>query len=624
MRFTTCLVCLFLLSCSSATKPKDDLSVDSVVDRTLLSDTNSDGRVDSVAECIEDETSCQDIDNEKVCIKDSNNVLRWSIRSCQAGYACLDDHCVDECADDCLYNEERTLGSDAEKCLPYDISSKTIAALKDGSLHDLARKHHAWSVNNHFPAYTLIDIYHTTDEYLEKRKYGVGDSAIWTGTYLAAEALRALVTRSPDAEKNLQRITEAIHQLFDVNGHRGYLSRFTAPFNHSDPLVPKAYNEDSARDHKITYKNEDWFWIGSTSRDQYQGVMLGYAWAYQALQSETHKDLIRNDVIEICEELMKVRKIKVLFRINIQGQWLEFGDELTLTNVILNPTEYRDGKPFIQFGGEDEPTNLEESTMSGIREFVPNYRDLLSQLPLIGGLFKFDIYRSGSAIMLAAAIRTGILVTEGDPKYAAQNKAFKDYYNQNFDEWLKSIQAYIFLNGEQACWRKYYGLNIVMQPLWTLLRLEDDPARRAAILNVLETKIYPLVSTHKNAFFDYIYASQMPASQNIQAIILNANDQLSQFMDPPKHHTLINHSDIYEANPDCPGMSKIAIDVKDRRTADFIWQRQPFHLTDVDRLGAIYPGTDYLMAYWMARYYGWLDDDSKGRCLRWQKENTDR
>ena len=38
-----------------------------------------------------------------------------------------------------------------------------------------------------------------------------GDSAIWTGHYLAAEAFRYKVTRSPEALANEERAVEGIH-----------------------------------------------------------------------------------------------------------------------------------------------------------------------------------------------------------------------------------------------------------------------------------------------------------------------------------------------------------------------------------------------------------------------------
>src|SRR6266536_2995744 len=46
-----------------------------------------------------------------------------------------------------------------------------------------------------------------------------GDSAIWTGHYLAAEAFRYSVTHSPDALDNARRAFTGIQSLVDVTGN---------------------------------------------------------------------------------------------------------------------------------------------------------------------------------------------------------------------------------------------------------------------------------------------------------------------------------------------------------------------------------------------------------------------
>jgi hypothetical protein len=45
------------------------------------------------------------------------------------------------------------------------------------------------------------------------------DSALWTGHYLAAEAFRYQVTRSPEALVNAWRALRGIHALLDITGN---------------------------------------------------------------------------------------------------------------------------------------------------------------------------------------------------------------------------------------------------------------------------------------------------------------------------------------------------------------------------------------------------------------------
>ena len=44
-----------------------------------------------------------------------------------------------------------------------------------------------------------------------------------------------------------------------------------------------------------------------------------------------------------------------------------------------------------------------------------------------------------------------------------------------------------------------------------------------------------------------------------------------------------------------------AVDVGDRVVEDFLWQRGPWRLHDGGNLAEVYPGVDFLAAYWAAR-----------------------
>ena len=132
----------------------------------------------------------------------------------------------------------------------------------------------------------------------------------------------------------MQALVAAIHRLFQVTGHPGFLARYTAPVNHSDPAIKNLYNPMDTRHHKVKFNGQDYFWSGNTSRDQYQGVMLGYSLAYDALTSEAHKKLIRDDMVALCQELMKQRKkVKVTIRINALSKWHELPLSIDMEHV---------------------------------------------------------------------------------------------------------------------------------------------------------------------------------------------------------------------------------------------------------------------------------------------------
>ena len=101
-----------------------------------------------------------------------------------------------------------------------------------------------------------------------------GDSAIWTGHYLAAEAFRYQVTQSPDALSNVNKAIAGIKSLLDVTG-TNLLARCLVPLN--SPYAAGIQSEESANG-IYTNSSAGYFWVGNTSRDQYMGAFSGSSW----------------------------------------------------------------------------------------------------------------------------------------------------------------------------------------------------------------------------------------------------------------------------------------------------------------------------------------------------------
>src|ERR1700690_3151106 len=70
-----------------------------------------------------------------------------------------------------------------------------------------------------------------------------GDSAIWTGHYLAAEAFRYKVTGSPEALTNIEGAIAGIQSLIDVTG-TGLLARCRFPVN--SPYAASIASQESS------------------------------------------------------------------------------------------------------------------------------------------------------------------------------------------------------------------------------------------------------------------------------------------------------------------------------------------------------------------------------------------
>ena len=160
----------------------------------------------------------------------------------------------------------------------------------------------------HMPYGTLLDpVFASSDPaspgYSQIVSYTrAGDSAIWTGHYLAAEAFRYRATRSPEAFENVWRALRGIRSLLDITG-TDLLARCLIPT--TSPYAANIQREEGG--HGIYYNKlggVDYFWIGNTSRDQYSGVMFGLSAAYDLVEDQSVRDFIRADVTRILNYLL--------------------------------------------------------------------------------------------------------------------------------------------------------------------------------------------------------------------------------------------------------------------------------------------------------------------------------
>src|SRR3984893_7322249 len=96
----------------------------------------------------------------------------------------------------------------------------------------------------HLPFGTIVDpIYASPTSNKIVGYTRCGDSAIWTGHYLAAEAFRYQVTRAPDALNNVRNAIAGIKSLVDVTG-TNLLARCLVP-SHS-PFAAGIQSEEAS------------------------------------------------------------------------------------------------------------------------------------------------------------------------------------------------------------------------------------------------------------------------------------------------------------------------------------------------------------------------------------------
>jgi hypothetical protein len=117
-----------------------------------------------------------------------------------------------------------------------------------------------------------------------------GDSAIWTGHFLAAESFRYNVTGSPEALDNIMRALHGIRTLIDVTGE-DWLARCAFPEN--SPWAADFMSEERQHGTWTGFVDgEKWIWVGNTSRDQYLGVFFGLTVAWDVVDDPRVREAV--------------------------------------------------------------------------------------------------------------------------------------------------------------------------------------------------------------------------------------------------------------------------------------------------------------------------------------------
>jgi hypothetical protein len=434
---------------------------------------------------------------------------------------------------------------------------------------------------------------------------GPRDAPIWLGTYLAAESYRYAITGSCEAAEQMERSIRTLDLWWRITGDTGYLARFVAPVGCSQPIQNIFQPSTDAENHQnFLFEGTLWNWKGDISRDQYQGTLLGFSVAYEMTRDENLKEIIRSNVVSFVEQLMKKRTKTVHFVVN----GIPLTKDIELQYTVYTTHETQSGEPTVTlsispFTQDDE----------GMVTFWPNPSVYIRQLPTFSWVP--DIKMSSQAIQLAGAFRVALQVTENVPAYAARRQAILDHYEANFIDWYHMAETW---SNTSSCGESYFGLNIVFMPMFNWVRLEDNPTRKSYLkTDILRDRFWSAVQNHKNVFFAYLFASQANPADTANVLTVH-NAQLSQFPPPPYTAIPVDNTGLYAENPSCPGLSSVAIDVQHRIPAGFIWERNPWTLTDPGADYLVFPGIDYLISYWMGRYFGFLRDDAPNTCLKWK------
>jgi uncharacterized protein (TIGR03437 family) len=322
-----------------------------------------------------------------------------------------------------------------------------------------------------------------------------GDSALWTGAYLAAEAFRYKVTGSADALNNVKTALAGLKGLADVTGDNRLARCMVLA---ASPYAAGIESEEAAN---TIHQNPPWIWVDNTSRDQVVGAFFGLGVAYDVVDDAT----VKSDIADLTTRLIGFIA---------QHQWSP-NDDISNTFVV-RPEELQ---MLVQVARYVNPSNS----------------------------------INGPSLL---AVDTGARVdVQSNSSYFKFNLDYMSFYN--------------------------------------LVRLQNNSDNQAAYQIVRN-----YTASHQNAFFDIVDAALAGANASRDA---EMRSLLDQWLQRPKRETYV---DLSQTVAVCGSEACQPIPVPLRPTLEFLWQIDPFQLAGGGDGTVEGSGIDYILPYWMGRYYG--------------------
>jgi hypothetical protein len=396
--------------------------------------------------------------------------------------------------------------------------------------------------------------------------YGTGgDSAIFTGFYLAGAVYRF---RATGQAGDLQAVFEAargLHILTHISGTPGVLVRCAFPAARAaEWRYPEAW-EERIENGYVYESSADVPDVGDPSacypvmiyysratRDQLTGILYGIGVALAELDPADYSGAMVPDVIKVRDILQEV----------IRAVW----GRLKSTGFVIRDQE---GK-----------TGTTASLVTG-----------LLRLQLLA------VYRA------ALDGREGMESTEYKRIDRLYARTLVRTFSLNDGDVSALLNRGSLLDG-------YYAYNLRFARSFTVHLLENDQQRKDTVVDYMQKHVWRYVQDHRNTHFIFLYT----AASGDRSRLDEAGRSLRELSLRPLRNwsSPLHGEDHYPPRPVLlyGDVSDFVVPVHLREpTGYFIWQKDPFQTGD----GAVNTeglneaiGLDFILPYWMGRYYGYL------------------
>jgi len=395
----------------------------------------------------------------------------------------------------------------------------------------------------------------------------------WTAIYSASQAFRYAVTKDKKAMENLKRVMKGQLDLMRITGVRGLFTRVIV-----DPSLegfPSAEQLDSwypdcdlSKGHckrfvevkDGEYKGK-WFKT-DVSKDEYTAHMFSMAVAWELVDDAEVQEMVREIVCAV-------------------------GDHLI---------------------------------MNGLR-----IRDIDGEVTTYGKVFATamdDFPGFNAALALSWMKLGGVVCGKKDEDFYKRCLLQVDGENPCIEgETPRSYLEYLRLAGlDLDCKTNWNNHNMLELAYYSLIRMEQDPLLRQTYWDAYKKYVWDALDPRpmriqKNTLFTFFYLANMPEGEQMpEEEAKEAICTMKRFPEEKWHHAVDTLSKYNAVCTDRSGepMASVQdfIPIDEDSMDNYQWNRNPWKLKKEDENKRIIESPeDYLLAYWMGRFFGFISEE---------------
>lgn len=189
-----------------------------------------------------------------------------------------------------------------------NVFTLTEAQLKNSAFsHSLREKAEIMDKNTSDFNINSLGLFHHT---IDGKFYPDGDSALWTGMYIAAQGAKFLATQDPEALAKVRKSLSGLLLLLEITKNSEEFARGAMPKDERTQV------DDSW--HLGTGKYSNVYWLPGGNNDMIKGLILGLIWGYKVIP---HNDSLFSEMQSGLKKLktVKLKRLQGLNQSYISG-----------------------------------------------------------------------------------------------------------------------------------------------------------------------------------------------------------------------------------------------------------------------------------------------------------------